>query len=434
MADDRNHNSFMSDEPAPRNIRRDQMELPDGNTRAFSLEPVGKEPPERCEERSSIQDLPTGALIWRILRPLVILLISVALVWLVGSGGYHYVVDNYIAPVESDTTTVKTVKITAGSSLSKIASQLHDDGIIRNKFVFQLYVDFNDMSSKLQAGTYDLSPGMTIEEVMETLVAGDGEEEIIKITFTEGMTVYDMGKTLVTKGVFDESERQEFLKLCNDTDTFDDYAFIAALPDDAKANGRRYLLEGYLFPDTYEVYADATPEQVIRKLLDRFDYIFSLDYEERAEDLGMTIDQVMTLASIIEWEAQPADFKKVSAVFYNRIAKDMKLQSDATLRYVTGEKKLSYTATELAIDSPYNTYAVSGLPIGPISNPGQQAIEAALYPDEDYMVKGEEYYYFSLRSPDSTELAFAKTLEEHNANVAAYEAAAASDNHDATGG
>jgi len=429
MADDRNHNDFLGDEPAPRNLRSDQMELPDGKTRSFSLEPVGKEPLERCEERNSIQDLSTGMLIWRMLRPLAILLISVALVWFVGSAGYHYVVNNYIAPVESDTTTVKTVQIKAGSSLSKIATQLHEEGIIRNKFVFQLYVDFNDMSSKLQAGTYDLSPGMTIDEVMDTLVAGDGEEEIVRITFTEGMTVYDMSKTLVSKGVFDETERQEFLKLCNDKETFaEDYSFIDALPDDAHDNGRRYLLEGYLFPDTYDFYTAATPEQVIRKLLDRFDYIFTLEYEERAQDLGMTIDQVMTLASMIEWEAQPADFKKVSAVFYNRIAEDMKLQSDATLRYVTGKKKLSYTATELAIDSPYNTYAVKGLPIGPISNPGQQAIDAALYPDEEYMVEGEEYYYFSLKSPDSTELVFAKTLEEHNANVAAYEAAVSTEN------
>ena len=141
MADDRNHNQFMSDDPTPRTNRRDQMELPDGQTRAFSLEPVGKEPPERCEERSSIRELSTGMLIWHMLRPLLILLISVALVWLVGSAGYHYVVNNYIAPVESDTATVKTVEIKAGSSLSGIASLLHEEGIIRNKLVFQLYVD-----------------------------------------------------------------------------------------------------------------------------------------------------------------------------------------------------------------------------------------------------------------------------------------------------
>ena len=316
MADDRNHNQYMSDDP-PRNGRRDQMELPDGHTRAFSIEPAGKEPLERCEERSSIRDLSTGMMVWRMLRPLLILLISVALVWLVGSAGYRYVVNNYIAPVESDTSTVKTVQVKAGSSLSGIASLLHEEGIIRNKLVFQLYVDFNDMSSKLQAGTYDLSPGMTIEEVMETLVAGDGEETILKITFTEGMTVTDIADTLVNKGMFTNAERQEFYVLCNDKDTFaDDYTFIAALPDTAQEDGRKYLLEGYLFPDTYEFYADATPEQVIRKLLDRFDDIFKLTYEERAEDLGMTIDQVITLASIIEWEAQTDDFTKVSAVFY----------------------------------------------------------------------------------------------------------------------
>ena len=114
----------------------------------------------------------TGVLVWQMLRPALILLISVALVWLVGSAGYRYVVNNYISPVESDTATVKTVQIKAGPSLSGIATQLHDEGIIRNKLVFQLYVDFNDNSSMLQAGPYDLSPGMTIEEIMNTLVAG----------------------------------------------------------------------------------------------------------------------------------------------------------------------------------------------------------------------------------------------------------------------
>ena len=323
------------------------------------------------------------------------------------------------------------MEIKTGSSLSAIASLLHDEGIIRNKLVFQLYVDFNDMSSKLQAGTYDLSPGMTIEEIMETLVAGDGGKEILKITLTEGMTANDMAATLVSKGLFSDAESREFLKLCNDTTAFDDYSFIAALPDTVQQDGRRYLLEGYLFPDTYEFYADATPEDVIRKLLDRFDAIFTLTYEQRAEEMGMTVDEVIALASVIQWEAMPGDFKKVSAVFYNRLAIDMPLQSDATLRYVTGEKKLAYTAEELAIESPYNTYQVRGLPIGPVSNPGQQAIDAALYPDEVFMAEGEEYYYFCLKLPDSTELVFAQTLDEHHANIAAYNDAAGAEVYDA---
>lgn len=429
MADRRDHNEFMDEE---RKQRADGMELDMSNTQthAFSLETTGKEPPERCEERNAIREDPTGVLVWRMLRPLLILLVSAAVVWLLGSFGYRYVSDNYFAPVESEKTTVKTIEIKTGSSLSKIATLLYEEGIIRNKLVFQMYVDFNDMSSKLQAGTYELSPGMQIEEIMETLVAGDGGEEIVRVTLTEGMNAYDMARTLMNKGVFNDAERREFLQLCNDPTAFDDYSFIAALPDTATQDGRRYLLEGYLFPDTYDFYAAATPKDVIIKLLNRFDEKFALEYEDRAAELGMTIDQVVTLASIIEWEAQPGDFKKVSAVFHNRIAIDMSLGSDATLSYIFGDKKLTHTSEEREIESPYNTYRIKGLPIGPISNPGQQAIEAALYPDEEYMVDGQEYYYFCNKSPDSTELAFARTLEEHNANKAAYNELAGTNTYD----
>ncbi len=425
MADDRDRNVFIieDDEPVSR-----ESAPPDGSTRAFVMETPGKEPSERCEERGSIPEQSTGMFVWRVLRPLVILIVSVALVWLVGSGAYHYVVNNYIAPVEGDTSVTKTVEIKAGSSLSKIATLLYEQGIIRNKLVFQLYVDFNDMSSKLQAGTYELSPGMEIKDIMAALVAGDGEEEVIRVTLTEGMTAYDMAKTLMAKGVFNDTERREFLKLCNNLEAFDDYDFIAALPDTTVQDGRRFLLEGYLFPDTYDFYADATPEEVIRKLLSGFDTKFSLQFEERAAELGLTVDQVMTMASIIEWEAVPGDFKKVSAVLHNRLDKSMKLQCDSTLRYVTGEKKLTYTPQELALESPYNTYQIKGLPIGPIANPGQQAIEAALYPDEEYVA--DEYLYFCNKSPDSSELAFARTLEEHNANKAAYNEAAGNDVYD----
>jgi UPF0755 protein len=134
--------------------------------------------------------------------------------------------------------------------------------------------------------------------------------------------------------------------------------------------------------------------------------------------MGMTVDEAMTLASIIEWEALPKDFKKVSAVFHNRLDADMRLDSCASLRYVTGLKKFVYTAEEQKIDSPYNTYKITGLPIGPIANPGQKAIEAALYPDEDFMSEG--YLYFCNKDPKTGDLAFAKTLKEHEANVAEY--------------
>ena len=223
-----------------------------------------------------------------------------------------------------------------------------------------------------------------------------------------------MADTLVNNGIFDDDEKETFLELCNDAETFSDYDFIEAIAETENVSERKYLLEGYLFPDTYEIYVDAEPEDVINKLLKRFDDIFTVEYEDRAEAIGMTMDEVMTLASMIEWEALPADYTKVSAVFNNRLDIDMPLGSCATIRYVTGEKKLFYTDEELAVDSPYNTYLYAGLPIGPVCNPGEKAISAALYPDEEFMAEG--YLYFCNADQESGNLVFAKTLEEHEAN------------------
>jgi UPF0755 protein len=261
---------------------------------------------------------------------------------------------------------------------------------------------------------------MTMEQIMGILAEGDGGRETLTITLTEGMTAVDMADSLLKNEVLNKDERDEFLALCNDAEAYsDDYSFIAALADTERVDERNYLLEGYLFPDTYEIYADATPDDIIRKLLDRFDVIMTLEYEDRAETLGMTVDQVVTLASIIEWEALPKDYSKVSAVFFNRLDDGTPLGSCATLRYVTGEKKFVYTAEERDIDSPFNTYKYAGLPIGPVSNPGKKAIESALYPDEEYIEQGFEY--FCTADPETGDLAFAKTLDEHNDNVAMYE-------------
>lgn len=378
-----------------------------------------REPAEMAEERNSIRDYTLPALLWKFGRPALLLVLSAALVIWLGFTAYGYVKGNYFDPAGADPSVLRTVQIKAGSSLSTIASKLYDEGIIRNKFVFQMYADFNDKGSKMQAGTYQLSPAMTMDDIIAVLSTGDGGRKVVSVTFTEGMTIEDMAETLVKKGVFNVDSKDAFLKLCNDPYEFSgDYGFIALLTDDPNLQKRKYALEGYLFPDTYEVFADAKPEDVIEKLLDRFDEKFTLDDEERAEALGMSMDQVMALASMIEWEGLPQDFKRVSAVFHNRLKADMPLQSGATLRYITGNKKLFYSEEEMGIDSPYNTENNKGLPVGPVCNPGRQAIEAALYPDEQFVK--DKYLFFCNKEPGSGELAFAKTNKEHEANKAHY--------------
>lgn len=393
----------------------------DGETRAFSLEDSAKEPREKCEERGSLKELPTGAFIWRIGRPLLILAMSIALVVYLGLAVYHYIEEGYVAPVAADTSQTVHVEIKSGSSLSSISTLLFDEGIIRNKFAFQLFADLNDLGGSLKAGQYDLSPGMTMEEIADVLKVGNPPRSVKKIMFLEGFTVEDMAEKLVKEGLFDEDQRKEFLDLCNDADAFaKDYGFIAELNGTDDVNSRRYVLEGYLAPNTYQFYDDATPEDVIKKLLDQFNSVFKLAYKDRAEELGMTVDQVLTLASMIEWEATEPDFKRVSAVFHNRINKDMEFDSCATMRYVTGVKKQTYTAEELDIDDPYNTYMYKGLPLGPINNPSANAIDAALYPDEEFI--DLKYLYFMNQDKTSSKLVYAKTEKEQAKNKEAYDA------------
>lgn len=332
---------------------------------------------------------------------------------------------NYFDPVDTEDTTPVRVEIPLGSSLSSIADVLYEKEIIRNTAVFKLYVDFNDMSSKMQAGTYDLNRSMTMDDVITILGTGTSNISVTTFTVTEGTTVGDMANMFVDTGILDD--KTDFLEICETGIGVESLVFLKSDTDvdetaqtsDAAKASVKYLLEGYLFPDTYEIYINSAPETIINKMLNRFQSVFSSDYIAQAETLGMSIDEVVTLASIIEREGKPQDFKKISAVFHNRMKKDDKLQSCATLQYVIGIRKLQFSQSEIDTASPYNTYINEGLPVGPISNPGKQAIEAALYPDEDYLAAG--YYFFCSKDPASGELAFAKTYSEHEKNVAMYE-------------
>lgn len=194
------------------------------------------------------------------------------------------------------------------------------------------------------------------------------------------------------------------------------------------------MLEGYLAADTYEVYTKATPEEIIRKLLSQTQAVFPAEYEERAEAIGLSMDEVFILASMIEKEAKTVDFASVSAVFHNRLNTKASqtargtsralseangtLGSDATIKYATGSRKMSLSNQELNVNSPYNTYIYSGLPAGPICSPSKNAIIAALYPDEGMMKSG--VLYFCSKDPESGELCFAATYAEHQNNVNIY--------------
>ncbi len=360
--------------------------------------------------------------VWRVIRPAVVALISVTAVTLAVFGAVRYVLSNYVEAVDPEDATPIEVVIPSNSSAGSIASLLYNacgqdkDGLIVSTASFKIYVDFVGKANSLKAGTYLLSKNMTISEIVDVLVEGNPARQTVRFTVPEGYAAEDIARLLVENGVVTDSA--SFLNLCKDAALFSNYSFIGDLMNTAE---RAYVLEGYLFPDTYEVFADATPQDIIKKLLERFEQVYTDAYIARAQELGLTMDQVVTLASVIEREAQlEEDMYRVSAVFHNRMAAGTPLESCATLSYALGVKKYTFSQEEIGTVSPYNTYRNKGLPIGPISNPGKTAIEAALYPDEAYRTAG--YLYFCNQNPAETSaLVFAVTYEEHLKNVEAYQ-------------
>ena len=350
--------------------------------------------------------------LWPILIACATLVVVIGLIYT----GWTKIYDGFLSPMEPGSTEEVGFTVENGQSLTKVSNNLEAAGLIHNRSVFKYYCDFAGMGQKIQAGSYKLTRSMTMSEIADQLTTGDGNPIVRNITLIPGWTVKDFAEKLASDGVI--ADKDAFLELCKTGDAFTDYYYIADVKATANASKRRYILEGYLAPNTYEVCMTATDEEILRKLLSQTEAVFPADYQTRATELGMTMDEVITLASLIEKEAKAADFTKVSAVFHNRLKQNIKLGSDVTIHYITGVRKMNLTNSDLQIDSPYNTYKYAGLPVGPICNPSAEAITAALYPDETYVA--ENYLYFCSKDPESGELYFSKTQAEHDQAVAIY--------------
>jgi UPF0755 protein len=354
--------------------------------------------------------------LWHILRP--ILVVAGALIVVVGllMTGWNWVYGNYLSPVDAADTAPVTFVVENGNSLSKVAANLKSQNLVRNPTIFKYYSDFIGLGQKIQSGEYILTRAMTIDEIANQLTTGDGKPMTATITVIPGWTIEDIAQKLFTDGVI--TSKDEFLAKARSGKDFSDYYYVADVLASPNVGQRKFVLEGYLSPNTYEVYTDATTDDIIRKLLSQTEVAFPASYYERAEQIGFTMDQVITLASLIEKEAKEPDFSKVSAVFHNRLKDNIKLGSDATINYITGVRRMALRNEDMNVNSPYNTYKNSGLPLGPICNPSPAAIMAALYPDETFVA--DKYMYFCSKDPNTGELVFSKTLEEHNQAVAIY--------------
>lgn len=292
-------------------------------------------------------------------------------------------------------------------TVATVAELLAEKGVIEKTLTFRLYADLKTKDKDFLGGTYVFNSNMGYDELILELQNGNIKREIVKLTFIEGMTLYEYAKQLEDAKI---CKADEFIQTLQ-SGTFD-YEFLDMIPTDANRFRR---LEGYLFPDTYEFYENDNVNRVVNKFLSNFDNRVTDSMMNQMQNLNLTLDQAITLASIIEKEAgDPVEMRLVSSVFHNRLSMSEtypQLQSDVTIHYVEKFIKpfLDYQNTEMY--DAYNTYVSKGLPVAPICNPSLSAIEAALNPEETkylfFVTDSEGTYYYS------------STPQEHYAKVAA---------------
>lgn len=290
------------------------------------------------------------------------------------------------------------VKIEEDATLEDVASALVKASAIKYKDEFIKIAKEADITEGFVAGTYRILPNVSYQE-MAKQITRKSDKAIIRFTIPEGFEIKNIAERLEGLGLVNS---ETFYQVVNEGEF--DYDFLKDLPE------RDMRLEGYLFPDTYEVKVNAGEKFIVNMMLARFDEVFSDTYRQRAKELGYSIDDIVTMASMVEREAASAEeMPTVAGVFYNRLKKDMKLESCASVQYILKERKTVLSTADTKIKSPYNTYLNSGLPVGPISSPGKASLEAALYPEDT------EYMYFVL-GKDGKHI-FSKTYEEHLAAI-----------------
>lgn len=344
---------------------------------------------------------------------LYILLAIVILIIIAAVSGYFYV-QSAFKPVDADNEETVEFEIPMGSSSSEIATILEEKDLIKNSLIFRAYIKLNNKSD-FQAGEYELSPSLSMKEIINRLSEGKlMEEPEAKLTIPEGKSVEEIAD-IVEDELSISSE--DFLEVAEDNtylkDLIEEYPDL--LSDDILDNDVIMPLEGYLFAGTFEFYEkDPSPEEVITKMIDATKELVDKN-KDALDDSGLNTHEMLTLASIVERESKyEEDRPKVAQVFLNRLKEDMKLQSDITAAYANGEHKITMTYEDVEVDSPYNTYNVKGLPPAPIASPSIEAIEAVLHPAG----KDFDYEYFYAR-PDG-ETHYSKTLDEHKEVIDKY--------------
>lgn len=378
------------------NVRKDTVASPHRNIGARAVKGSGKK--RNGVRRKRIRF--SGRLQKVIIVTVLIFTVAISLATAIISVG-----KDMLAIGKSDD--IKIVTIPEGVTTEEVAQILYDEGIIKMPSAFKFVSKLSGAENKYIAGDHELSPSNAYETIINELTTDKSlEMETVDVTFVEGCDVISAGKQLEEAGV---CEAERFVYYFNAGDY--NFEFEKYLPSSTSSKFNR--MEGYLFPDTYTFYVNTDPEVVCQKIYKNFDEKFKPEYYEKLKELNMTLDETITLASIVQAESPDMEtMKKVASVFENRLANPEeypKLQSDPTRYYVEEVIKPNIEIPSKAIFEAYDTYESNGLPPGAIGNPGTAAIEAVLYPaDTDY--------YFFYANVDTKETFFAETDEEHEQN------------------
>jgi len=296
----------------------------------------------------------------------------------------------------------KIITIERGSSLSKIASQLKEEKIIKSEFVFKAVVRFVGGQGGAKSGNYLFKEPQNVLTVARRIANSDFRLTTIRVTIPEGSTIVEMAEIL-GNSLGESFNKEEFLKLTKDQTFVDENISDKSLDS----------LEGLLFPDTYFFLPGMKNPEIISEMRRNFNVKMSPEIKEEIEKRDLSIYEVITMASLIEEEARQPDTRRiVSGILWKRLGVGMALQVDAVFPYIIGKNTFEITLDDLKFDSPYNTYLYKGLPKGPISNPGLDSILAAVYP------KTSDYWYYL--SDKEGDMHYAKTFEEHKVNKEKY--------------
>lgn len=301
-----------------------------------------------------------------------------------------------LTPTEALEAGSRGVEIPAHAGLVSIAGTLHRADVVRSPAGFMLLSVVRGSARRLKAGEYEVERGTSTLGVLRLLETGRVKQHAV--LHPEGATVAELARALEAARL---ARADDIARLARDA------AFLRRLDVGGPS------VEGYLFPDTYQLVRGMTPEEILTRMVQRLRTKLGPDVAARARARGLNVHQLLTLASIIEREAiAPEEMPLISAVFWNRLKLDMPLQADPTVQYALGKERRALTRADLQLDHPFNTYRYQGLPPGPIASPGLKAIEAALAPAQ------VKYLYFV--AMDDRRHQFSITAEQHHAAVARY--------------